>query len=237
MTTMQLHAVRTRARRRPPSAPDVRAMDEEQLAELAERLNGAPVPGLRMSEREFVDWAFERVDAEWVDGEVILMAPANQDHETLDEWLGRLLGEFIEQRDLGSLLRNMFVRLGKRPSRRVPDLMFISNARRARIRPTYINGGPDLIVEFVSPDSRNRDRRDKYFDYEAGGVREYWIIDPMAKTIDAYALRGRRYEAIAPEGNRIDSRVLPGMYLRTKWLFGRDRPKVAQVLKEFGVKA
>lgn len=237
MTTMPLHPMRTRSRRRPLAAPNVRAMDEEQLAELAERLNGAPVPGLRMSEREFVDWAFDHVDAEWVNGEVILMAPANQEHETLDEWLGRLLGDFVEQRELGSLLRNMFVRFGKRRSRRVPDLMYISNARRPRIRPTYINGAPDLIVEFVSPDSRNRDRRDKYFDYEAGGVREYWIIDPMARSVDAYILRGRKYESIPSVDDRIDSFVLAGMFLRTEWLFGKDRPKVAQVLKEFSDKA
>ena len=114
--------------------------------------------------------------------------------------------------------------------------MFISNTRRHRIRPTYIDGAPDLIVEIVSADSRNRDRRDKYFAYEAGRVREYWIIDPLLETLDVYALRGRKFEEITAVDDRIYSRVLPGLFLRAKWLFGKHRPKVAQVLKEIGIK-
>src|SRR2546427_13283885 len=105
------------------------AMDVEQLADLAVQLDGAPVPGVRMSEDEFVEWAFDHVDAEWADGEVILMAPGNEDHETIDEWLGRLLGEFIERRGSGKFLRNMFVHFARKRRRRVPDLMFISAER------------------------------------------------------------------------------------------------------------
>lgn len=240
MTTMPLHPMRTRSRRRAlaathVSAPKVRAMDEEQLAELAERLNGAPVPGLRMSEREFVDWAFEHVDAEWVDGEVILMAPANDAHESVDEWLGRLIGEFSEQKGLGILRRNMFVRFAGQRRRRVPDLFFISTARRDRVRPTYVDGAPDLIVEIVSPDSQNRDRREKYLEYSTAGVREYWIIDPMSKTFDAYALRGRKYVALGAGDGSVRSRVLTGFVMRAEWLFER-RPTVAQVLKELAAK-
>ena len=214
----------------------LRAISPEDLDDLAERLDGTPVPGVRMSEEDFVNWALYRVDAEWVDGEVILMAPGNEDHETIDEWLGRLLGEFVERRDLGKFLRNMFVRFAKKRSRRVPDLMFISEARRHRIKPTYVDGAPDLIVEIISPDSRNRDRRDKYVEYQAAGVREYWIIDPVLRRVDAYALRGRKYDAIVPRGDRFTSTVLSGFYLRTDWLFGPRRPKVSQVLPELGVR-
>ena len=65
-------------------------MDEEQLVTLAEKLCGSPVPGVRMTEREFVDWSFDRVDAEWVDGEVILMPPVSDEHNDLDTWLTAL---------------------------------------------------------------------------------------------------------------------------------------------------
>jgi Uma2 family endonuclease len=211
-------------------------MDAEQLAYMALQLDGNPVPGVRMTERQFVEWAFERVDAEWVNGEVILMAPASDAHSDLDVWVGSLIHQFNEARQLGVVRRDMFIRFARRKQRRVPDVMFISNARRQRIRSTYIDGAPDLIVEIVSPDSRNRDRRDKYFAYEAGGVREYWIIDPLLETLDVYALRGRKFEEITPVDDRIDSRVLPGLFLRSKWLFGKQRPKVSQVLKEYGVK-
>lgn len=225
---------------RRPAAPltsdGLRALDAEQIGNLAERLGGRPVPGVRMSERDFVDWSFNRFNAEWVDGEVILMAPANEEHESLDEWLGRLLGDFIEQRELGVLLRNMFVRFPRRRRRRIPDLMFIAQANRSRIRPTFIDGPPDLVIEIVSPDSQNRDRREKYEDYQAGGVREYWIIDPLSRTLDAYTLRRRKYRPIDLKDGRLQSSVLADFYVRLSWLFGRQRPKVAQALKEMGVK-
>ena len=97
-------------------------------------------------------------------------------------------------------------------------------------------GGPDLIIEIVGPDSTNRDRREKYLEYQAGGVPEYWIIDPLTRTVSAYTLRGRKFAPIRPVDDRYDSAVLPGVFLRAKWLFGAERPKVVQVLKEFGIK-
>ena len=215
---------------------NLRLLDVEQLATLAEELDGEPVPGVRMTEVEFVKWSLDRVHAEWVDGEVILMAPVSDAHDSVERWLTTVLYLFVEAKSLGVVRGDMFVRFGPRRRRRVPDLMFISNARRSRIRPTYIEGAPDVVFEIISVDSRNRDRRDKYFDYEAGGVREYWMIDPLNKTIDAYALRGRKYEEIQPVEDRIESKVLPGLFLRGKWVFGKQLPKVSQVLKEFGIK-
>jgi Uma2 family endonuclease len=237
MTMLDAVPFRSR-RRRPPTGANarvaaLRGMDEGQLADLAEELCGAPVPGVRMTEQEFVDWSFDRVDAEWVDGEVILMAPANTEHEMLDEWVGRLFGEFVEQGDLGKVLRNVFVRFARQRRRRVPDLLVVTNASLPKIRPTFIDGAPDVAVEIVSPDSRNRDRRDKFLEYQAAGVREYWIIDPLARTVDLYVLADGKFRNVEPVDGLFRSAVLSGFYLRAAWLFGNGRPKVAAVLKEF----
>ncbi len=69
------------ARSRRPVLPP---SDPEELWALAERLNGRPVPGVRLTERQFVDWCPEEVLAEWVDGEVILVpteTPGHNDRE------------------------------------------------------------------------------------------------------------------------------------------------------------
>lgn len=212
-------------------------MDVDRLDELAVHLKGMSVPGARMGERDFIDWSLHHVDAEWVNGEIILMAPENDDHNDVGIWLATLFRMYAEGPSGGAVRTNMFLRLPRRRRLRVPDLMFFTAPNRKRIHPTFVDGPPDLVIEIVSPDSQNRDRREKYLEYEAGGVREYWIIDPLAGTMDAYALRGRKYEAILPIDDCIHSRVLPGVFLRSKWLFGKQRPKIAQVLKEFGVKS
>src|SRR5688572_9889917 len=214
MTMLDATDVRQRSQSR---RIDVRAMDAEQLAELAQQLCGSAVPGVRMTEREFVEWSFGRVDAEWCDGEVILMPPVSDEHNDLDTWLTALVRMFIEARAGGFLRNNMFVRFPRRRRRRVPDLMYIAEAHAARLTPTLVDGPPDLIMEIVSADSRNRDRRDKYFDYETSGVREYWIIDPLMRTIDLYVLDGRTYRAVDAGLGQFRSTVLEGFFLRDTW--------------------
>jgi Uma2 family endonuclease len=211
-------------------------MNDEQLAELAERLGGRPVPGVHMSEREFVEWSLYRHRAEWIDGGVILMAPANDEHDDLDLWLTALVRLFLEARPVGVIRRDMFIRLPRRRRRRVPDLMYLSNANRGRIRETFIDGPPDLVFEIVSSDSQDRDRREKFQDYQAAGVREYWIIDPLSRRLDAYALQGRKYRQMPLKEDRVESVVLAGFFLKPKWLFGRQTPRLVQALKELGVK-
>lgn len=63
-----------------------------------------------------------------------------------------------------------------------PDVVFVSNARAEIVR-DQIWGAPDLVVEVLSSATRRRDRTSKWRWYREYGVREYWLIDPVAKTV------------------------------------------------------
>ena len=198
-----------------------------------------PAAPPRMTESEFVAWCggFEHARAEWVDGEVVVMSPANRGHVRLNSLLNAVLFSYVEARALGEILGPEFVARfhaegGLR--RLVPDLLFVANERRHLIGPTYLDGVPDLAVEIVSPDSTSRDYQEKYRDYESGGVREYWIIDPLACAFEAYGLDGGRFVRIAEADGRVDSAVLPGFFLRPDWLWREPLPRLADVLRELG---
>jgi hypothetical protein len=91
----------------------------------------------------------------------------------------------------------------------VPDILVVLKARLLLLRPTFLDGAPDVAFEIVSPDSVVRDWREKYEEYQAAGVREYWVIDPTTRRIEAYALRGKKYHRIEEDdGGRIASAVL-----------------------------
>ena len=226
-----LPTVRSRRPVLPPSDP-------EQLWDLAERLNGRPVPGVRLTERQFVDWCPAEVAAEWVDGEVVLIPPETPAGNNRRLFLAVVIREFVEHHDLGHVFTGTVpVRLPGRRRRRIPDVVFVAAARSQIIGDTFIAGAPDLIAEVVSPDSVTRDWVDKRDDYQRAGVREYWIADHRHERFAAYALHGKGYRAIHPDDDgRVHSRVLKGLHVRPAWLWRSPLPKVATVLKELGVR-
>ena len=200
--------------------------------------NGTVLPKDRMTEDEFVAWAFsdEDIRAEWEDGKVILMAPVSDAEDDINGWLLTLLRLFVDRRDSGVIKGpNFFVRFASQKRRRIPDLLFISKSRQHLIRPTYFEGAPDVAFEIVSKDSQTRDRRKKYHEYEKAGVREYWMIDPVSQTLEAYTLKRGKYVEIEGVDEIVRSSILSGFYLKSEWLFRRPHPKIHTLPKDLGV--
>src|SRR5256885_5964292 len=138
-----------------------------------------PMPPARMTFEEFLEWADEDTYAEWVDGEVIMMCPATDWHQDLDDFLTALVRHFVEAGQLCRVFSNpILMRLPSRPSGREPDLIFVAKAHLNRLRTSYLDGPADLVVEIISPESRERDEVDKLREYEQAGVPEYWMLDP-----------------------------------------------------------
>lgn len=69
-----------------------------------------------------------------------------------------------------------------------PDILFVAADRTHLIGPQNIAGAPDLVVEIVSPSDPDYDRVRKHELYARHGVREYWIVDPVSRTIEVFVL-------------------------------------------------
>ncbi len=198
-----------------------------------------PAVSARMTEDQFVAWCDEDTRAEWKNGEVVMASPASTIHVRLTRFLLQCLGLYASRGALGEVLGpEMQVRFAGLRRRRVPDVLFIARERAAIILPNHVEGAPDLIVEIVSADSEARDWREKYWEYEAAGVREYWVIDPMSQHLEAYALDSQaRYQLIAPAEGAVRSTALGGFYIRPAWLWQEPLPNPLDVLRELGVLA
>jgi Uma2 family endonuclease len=68
-----------------------------------------------------------------------------------------------------------------------PDVMIVCD--RSKINRSRIFGAPDFVLEVLSPSTRNKDIFVKGMKYMQAGVKEYWMVDPMKKTVTTYDMR------------------------------------------------
>jgi len=195
-------------------------------------------PG-RMTADEFYDWLDEDTRAEWVDGEVTVFMPTSNRHYQLIKFLVIVIQAWIDARDLGELWDESFLMRLFIPDRRerVPDLMFVAREHLDRVKPTYLDGPADLVVEIVSPDSVGRDRGDKFVEYERAGIPEYWLIDPDREQAELYELdpSGRYRLALGGRSGIYRSAALQGFPLDLNWLWQQPPPKALPIVRQLGL--
>jgi Uma2 family endonuclease len=69
-----------------------------------------------------------------------------------------------------------------------PDLLALLPGSRATTSRRGVEGPPDLIVEVISPSNRDHDELTKRALYGRAGIREYWLVDPDARTLEILTL-------------------------------------------------
>jgi Uma2 family endonuclease len=207
-------------------------------------MRAAVPPARTVSESEYLDWIWQQQDAdklraEWVAGKTHVLPPDNFQHGLVRGWLAGALSEFVHYHELGTVIGcNYMIRMETIPSRRMPDLVFVSREREHLVAEYEFDGPPDLAVEIVSRDSQSRDRREKFGEYEAAGVREYWVVDPLSQTVEVYVLTpAGRYEAVSPREGESEavSDVLPGFRIPLDWFWQNPLPRGKAVRAHLGI--
>lgn len=193
---------------------------------------------LRMTYEEFLERSMDGEHLEWVYGEVVPMSPVSNVHNRLGIFLLHILGEFVETYDLGELCYEPFqMKTGPDLPGRSPDVLFVATENLGRLKKTHLRGPADLVVEIISPESRERDRVTKFGEYEQGGVREYWILDPERKEAEFYrrGAEGKYRQAAVGGDNLYQSEVLRGLWINIDWLWQRPLPTLREIRKQWGM--
>lgn len=158
---------------------------------------------------------------EVIDG-VLYMAPAPViSHQRIVGRIYRLLAITVESAQVGeAFVSPIDVELS--PSVVVqPDVLVVLSANVGIIAPTRIIGAPDLVVEVSSPGTAGYDRRQKQDAYAHGGVAEYWIADPIARTIEVLVLEAGDYRSrgVFQGATTLPSLVLPQLPILVEQFF------------------
>ena len=188
----------------------------------------------RYTFEEYLAWpGTERV--EWVDGEIIVMAAASIRHQLLASFLLTVLNLYVKHQALGIVLgSDTAMKLDAQRRGREPDVLFIRQDRVQLLRENHLDGPADMVVEIVSPESIGCDRGDKFIEYEAAGIPEYWYLDPQRQEAEFYRLDAHGRYRLAPVTEGLfRSQVVTGFWLRVAWLW--ELPNELDVLRELGV--
>ncbi|MBD3181131.1 Uma2 family endonuclease [Candidatus Poribacteria bacterium] len=165
----------------------------------------------KWTEKDYFNLPETNRKVELSEGKLIIAPSPTSKHQEISGNLYFLIRSFNQTQKLGEVRYSpLDVRLQKDKIRQ-PDIIFMSNEHKDRIIERYW-GVPDLAVEIISKGSEETDRIEKFAEYEKAGVSEYWIVDPLDRTIEIYIIDNKKYKMIGKWGlgEIIHSEVLSG---------------------------
>jgi Uma2 family endonuclease len=172
--------------------------------------------------------------ADLIDGVIYVASPDSKRANEINSLLDSLLRMYVSAKQLGQVYISRFAFQLSEITAPEPDLAYVSPERMQLVRDGRMDGGPDIAVEIVTRDSRDRDYIEKRRKYEGAGVGEYWIIDTIQRRAEFLRLgEDGRYSLARLEENRIfRSRVIPGFWLNVEWLISDETPDAYECLQQ-----
>lgn len=195
------------------------AMELPTLPEIVDELQ-ARLAQERARREKFYEEMIEGQKVEFINGEVIMHSPATLRHLETREHLHYLLGTYVRLNELGLVLGEKALCVFPRNDYE-PDVCFFGREKAASLQPGQLKfPPPDFIAEVLSETTERIDRGEKFQDYQAHGVGEYWIIDPEQKVLEQYLAREGMYQlAEKSASGEIRSSVVKGFIIPVRALF------------------
>ncbi len=205
-------------------------LQSPKLALYVERLEKA-LADEKQRRMAFYDFIDENMKAEFINGEILVHSPVAKRHNAVTGMLYRLISTYAALHDAGFVgIEKIMISLTRNDYE--PDICFFSKEKAAAFTEDQkLFPAPDWVVEVLSRSTEKMDRGVKFQDYEAHGVREYWIIDPEAEIVEQYVLEDNNYQLVLKSNNgTVAGHVLPGFLVPVRAIF--DEKANMQALTE-----
>ena len=179
-----------------------------------------PKPRLKFTVKDYMSTPSDK-RYQLLDGEMIVAPSPITKHQRVLFSLGRAMHDFVSAGQLGEVFVAPFDVVLSNHDVAQPDILFVSNARSAIITEANIQGAPDLVVEILFAGSAVYDRGYKQALYGRHGVREYWLVDPDAETVEVLTLGEQRLETFASysRGQTLESLLVVGLSIELDAVF------------------
>jgi Uma2 family endonuclease len=156
-----------------------------------------------------------------IEGDLVMRPSPDTYHQSIAGRIYALIFGFLEKNPIGEVFIAPLDVFLSDINVYQPDIIFISKRRRSIISNHGLEGAPDLAIEVLSPGTADLDKGSKRKIYARTDVKELWLVDPKAKVIEVYQLNknAETPSAIYKEKAVFQSRFLPGLHIKTAWIF------------------
>jgi len=160
---------------------------------------------------------------ELIDGELYLLASPNFKHQLAVARIAKFFFNWFEEKKCIPLTSPFDVTLFKSKENInvvQPDILVICDIDKVDEKGKY-KGVPTLVVEVLSPSTRNKDMIRKLELYRMTGVSEYWMVDIEKKAIHVYQFEQQNIAdyQIFINVDTAESSVFEGLIVKLKDIF------------------
>jgi Uma2 family endonuclease len=159
---------------------------------------------------------------EILDGELYMVPAPNIRHQRLLREIFDVLHHHTREKKLGEVFLAPCDVVLSDENVLQPDVLFVSKEHPDIIGTANITGPPDLVIEILSPGTRNKDLEVKRKIYAGFGIQEYWIVDPEAETVEVLVWSEQGYVSAGnfQKSESLASPLLRELNLPISVLFG-----------------
>jgi Uma2 family endonuclease len=170
---------------------------------------------------------------EWRNGEASKLPVVTQDHQEAWIFIRTLIDAYFIIRPVGTTIMSPFLmHLVATESFWEPDIQVILKTNPIQLTACEMPGPADIVVEIVTLDSIERDYGTKFVEYEKGGVKEYWLIDPLRRIAHFFRLNIEGlYQLFTPDiDGHYETPALPGLKIHVPTLWNKPLPHIVQTM-------
>jgi len=188
-------------------------------------------PRVRLTVQDYLDIPEEDENRyELIDGELYMAPAPTWEHQESIGNLYSALRDFVRANELGRVVASPIDVFLSNEDVFQPDIVFVSIERLNIIHSSGVHGAPDLVIEMLSPSTEHRDLTIKRERYAMFDVKEYWLANPIAKTITVLRLQNGTFEqmGVFAEGTAVETPLLPGLQVDISAVFDYYVPREAE---------
>lgn len=168
----------------------------------------------------FVDGLTPEIKAEWINGNPVYHSPARRAHNKVVHQLSMLLGNFNLNKNIMEIAVEKAM-LELAINNYEPDICVWQTKNQSFTDDQVVYPACDLVVEVLSKTTEHTDRGQKYKDYAAAGITEYWIIDADKQTLEQFVEANGVYRSheVYHAKDQVESFLFPAFKFPLQALF------------------